>query len=97
MVELAGDQRRKTFFGFVEPNDEVRFNIREEDFYYDDLPAITEQLGNGAELQIGGVVDATATSTRIEGTLTGYIRVVSTVVAEFSSCQGVHRFVMQRE
>jgi hypothetical protein len=97
MVQLAGDLRGKTFFGVVDPNDDVRFNLLEEDFYYDDLPAIIEQLEPGVELQIGGVVGATATSTRIEGTLTGYIRVVGRVAAQFSNCQGTHRFLMRRE
>ena len=56
MVELGTDLRRKVFLGVVEPNDDVRFKITEEDFYYDDLPGIIELLNPGVELQIGGFV-----------------------------------------
>ena len=85
------------FSGVVEPNDDVRFKITEEDFYYDDLPGIIELLNPGVELQIGGFVSATASSTRIEGTLAGYIRVNSAPTAQLITCLGnSHRFVMQR-
>ena len=97
MVELAGDFRLKRFGGVVEPNDDVRFKVTNEDFYYDDLPAIAEVLGPGEELIIGGLVNATAMSTTIEGTLAGYISVSNRVISLFSSCEGNHRFVMVRQ
>ena len=97
MVDLAGDMRYKTFWGVVEPDDNVRFKVTNEDFYYGNLPAIVEVLQPGETLAIAGFVSATATSTRIEGLLSGHISVTTTVFSQSSGCEGNHRFVMERQ
>jgi hypothetical protein len=90
------------FSGEVSPTGEVRFFIREADFYYYTPHELAERFTSSSALFVTGDIRTRATATGIAGTLSGRFTLMQGVAVPFMQTLGTcvaeaHRFELVRQ